>query len=896
MQQDEALSRAVRTLYRAMGGGELEPGVGKAATNMLSSMIGGYNVTPAVGAKALRALAGTAPDAEAFKAAYDRADSASKAGGLDRYLVVLGRIAQDPQLRGLLTRQGGHGARSTSDEAGRPRPVAGAAAAPAPASRMASTPPASPQRSHARPSPQGSPARVVAAPDDKFRTRANVLYEGGARGDGGEGAGAGTGGAADAGRRPDTAYERPLAAATTAAAATAAATSAVRALDLGEGPPAAAPAAPSVPAPAPAPAPASTAPGRSSGVLPLGSYDRSTQEALIVDDLLFALGGIDGVYASRKEGPAGSFMLDSTCDVSLAALAARLLPLCADHIAVEAFAARCLGESELPPIGGRLTAQALGAALRAVLRDYDLLLAQLESQSRQGALTLQSMWLWCEPSAAAMRTLAGVVYSAEQAPASRGCALLLDVLEGALKREAGDNAGQQLMQHLLQAAAEPCLAALASWIYRGVVADPYDEFMLVGFEGVSPQSLAEDANSAYWTGRYRLRQEGVPGLLRPLAPLVLAAGKHINAAKDAQALGGGGANLEETDGPLRAQKGALVYSPGHRALEERIMAAQRVAAVRLLKEVKAGGDMLERLRSLKHYFLLDRGDWLVHFLDLAASELHRPTAEVSQNALQGLLTVALHNSAAVDDPFADCVQVALASQPMAVQLAAVVGGEMPEASAARDAVHALDMLTLEYRAPFPLSLVLSRASVFKYQLLFRHLLACHHVQRELRGAWQAQQRSRWGEAQRALMMTCSSGLQRMLHFWRSYEHYVSFEVLEPTWADMENSLAAAPDTDGAMKAHGAFLDRVMALTMLFRPQLVDTLARIRGASLAFAAIAAATAEGTDDATAMAQLRALDAAFEREMGALRERLRSIAQIEPHLAFLATRLHTGDGVKS
>ena len=98
MQQDEALSRAVRTLYRAMGGGELEPGVGKAATNMLSSMIGGYNVTPAVGAKALRALAGTAPDAEAFKAAYDRADSASKAGGLDRYLVVLGRIAQDPQL------------------------------------------------------------------------------------------------------------------------------------------------------------------------------------------------------------------------------------------------------------------------------------------------------------------------------------------------------------------------------------------------------------------------------------------------------------------------------------------------------------------------------------------------------------------------------------------------------------------------------------------------------------------------------------------------------------------------------------------------------------------------------------------------------------------------------
>eukprot|EP00793_Prasinoderma_coloniale_P004708 PRCOL_00000469-RA len=831
-----ALSEAVRTLYRAMGCGELETGVAKAATSMLGSMVGGYSVTPAVGAKALRALQDSAPDPDAFRGAYERlADRAGRNSGLDRYLVVLGRIAQDPQLKALLTTQ------------------AAAASPQRAAASSASAPIDSPSSFQTR-----SNGLYESDPEERLRLRANGAAD---RPSAAEPVAAAAAVAMDR-RRPDAARTRADIAASRGGAA--------RALDMG-------------PAPGSGPKQA----------LPLGSYDRSAQEAFILDDLLYALGGIDGVFVARKAERAGAFVLDSTADASLAALTARLLPLCADRVAVEAFAEQCLGTGGQSPIGGRMTAQALGAALRAVLRDFDLLLAQLESQARQGSLTLQSMWLWCEPSAAAMRTLAGVVYAAEQAPNSRGCAVLLDVLEIAAKREAGDSAGQQLILHLLQAAATPCLAALEAWIYRGDVEDPYDEFMMVSVDGVSPASMAQDGNSAYWTGRYRLRQEGVPNMLRPVAPMVLAAGKHINAAKDAGHKVDSAPQRQSGDAPLS-------YAPGNRALEERVMSAQRSAAVGLLAAVKANGELLARLRSLKHYFLLDRGDWLVHFLDLATSELQRPTAEVQESALQGLMTVAQHNSAAVDDPFAGAVQVALAPHSVAAQLSVLVGGEAPEEQAPvpRDVTPALDMLTLEYAAPFPLSLVLSRASVFKYQLLFRHLLACHHVQRELRAAWQAQQRARtaWEERGRLRMMACCAGLQRMLHFWRMYEHYVSFEVIEPTWADMEAALAAAPDADGAMAAHGAFLDRAMALTLLYRPALADALARLRAASLAFAAIAIAAAEDTEGggaggsggAAVVAQLRALDAAFDREQRALLDRLRGVSQLEPHLAFLATRL--------
>ena len=36
----------------------------------------------------------------------------------------------------------------------------------------------------------------------------------------------------------------------------------------------------------------------------------------------------------------------------------------------------------------------------------------------------------------------------------------------------------------------------------------------------------------------------------------------------------------------------------------------------------------QRLQSVKRFFLLDQGDWLVHFLDLADEELRKPAGQV----------------------------------------------------------------------------------------------------------------------------------------------------------------------------------------------------------------------------------------------------------------------------
>jgi hypothetical protein len=45
------------------------------------------------------------------------------------------------------------------------------------------------------------------------------------------------------------------------------------------------------------------------------------------------------------------------------------------------------------------------------------------------------------------------------------------------------------------------------------------------------------------------------------------------------------------------------------------------------------------------------------------------------------------------------------------------------------------MFALDYSVKWPLSIVLSKRALTKYQLLFRHLFFCKHVERELCSAF-----------------------------------------------------------------------------------------------------------------------------------------------------------------
>lgn len=62
-------------------------------------------------------------------------------------------------------------------------------------------------------------------------------------------------------------------------------------------------------------------------------------------------------------------------------------------------------------------------------------------------------------------------------------------------------------------------------------------------------------------------------------------------------------------------------------------------------------------RSIKHYFLMDQGDFYVHFMDLTEEELKRPVDDIIPTRLEALLELALRMSTANTDPFKDDLKV-----------------------------------------------------------------------------------------------------------------------------------------------------------------------------------------------------------------------------------------------
>lgn len=177
-------------------------------------------------------------------------------------------------------------------------------------------------------------------------------------------------------------------------------------------------------------------------------------------------------------------------------------------------------------------------------------------------------------------------------------------------------------------------------------------------------------------------------------------------------------------------------------------------------------NLIERLRSFKHYFLLDQSDFLTHFLDLASGELMKPKSDVSITSLRSILELVIRNpgsSSAQFDSYKEDISVELSPYSLVEQLLKVtsVSGldydalmtgdvhaeemvkekrEMDSAFSggligSRDCLTGFDTVMLGVTVPFPVSLILNKRVITKYQLLFRHLLHCKNIERLLSLAW-----------------------------------------------------------------------------------------------------------------------------------------------------------------
>uniref|UniRef100_A0A8D1BDD7 Gamma-tubulin complex component n=1 Tax=Sus scrofa TaxID=9823 RepID=A0A8D1BDD7_PIG len=468
---------------------------------------------------------------------------------------------------------------------------------------------------------------------------------------------------------------------------------------------------------------------------------------------------------------------------------------------------------------------ALAAAMRTLVKEYLVLVTQLEQLQRQGLLSLQKLWFYIQPAMRSLDILASLATSVDKGECIGGATLSL--LHDRSFSYTGDSQAQELCLHLTKAASTPYFEILEKWIYRGIIDDPYSEFMVEEHE-LRKEKIQEDYNDKYWDQRYTVVQRQIPSFLQKMAGKVLSTGKYLNVVRECG---------HDVTCPVAKE---VVYTLKERAYVEQIEKAFSYASKVLLDFLMGEKELLAHLRSIKRYFLMDQGDFFVHFMDLTEEELKKPVDDITPTRLEALLELALRMSTANTDPFKDDLKIDLMPHDLITQLLRVLAIETQQEKAM---VHAdpteltlsgLEAFSFDYVVTWPLSLIINRKALTRYQMLFRHMFYCKHVERQLCSVWISNKAAKRFSLHSAKWFAGAFTLrQRMLNFVQNIQSYMMFEVMEPTWHVLEQNLRSASNIDDVLGHHASFLDNCLKDCMLTNPELLRVFSKLMSVCVMF---------------------------------------------------------------
>ncbi|GMH10350.1 hypothetical protein Nepgr_012191 [Nepenthes gracilis] len=558
---------------------------------------------------------------------------------------------------------------------------------------------------------------------------------------------------------------------------------------------------------------------------PIGCHNASTQEFIVIDDLLSAMVGIEGRYISirrvHEKEDEFAFQVDASMDLALQELAKRTFPLCESFLLIDQFVeSRSLSKKGL-------VNHAFAAALRALLVDYQVMVAQLEHQFRLGRLSLQGLCFYCQPIMRSMQALSSVTRKAllyDYAGVD-----VLNLLQSQAKAMAGDHVVRSLLEKITQCTSSAYLGMLERWVYEGVIDDPYGEFFITENKSLQKESLTQDYDAKYWQKRYSIKDR-IPSFLADVAGTILTTGKYLNVMREC------GHNVQV---PVSENSKLKILGSNHHYLEC-IKAAYDFSSGELLNLIKEKYDLIGKLRSIKHYLLLDQGDFLVHFMDIARDELAKKIDDISLEKLQSLLDLALRSTASAADPCHEDLTCCVERSSLLKRLSWLKDLEISRNISDKDdleepvSITGLETFSLSYKVQWPVSLVISRKALTKYQLIFRFLFHCKHVSRQLCGAWQVHQGVRAATMKGTAISRSSLLCRSMLKFINSLLHYLTFEVLEPNWHVMHNRLQSAKSIDEVIQCHDYFLDKCLRECLLLLPELLKKVEKLKLICLQYA--------------------------------------------------------------
>lgn len=481
-------------------------------------------------------------------------------------------------------------------------------------------------------------------------------------------------------------------------------------------------------------------------------------------------------------------------------------------------------------------AHAVVSSIKAMMREFDLVISQFEHMLYLGKFTIQKMVFLLMPSKMILRTLDTLTTRVRNSIGGE----MLDRIH-TLLLEQGDERARTVVEQALKAGSVPFLNMLSCWLLKGELNDPYQEFFIQENTSMHREELQEDFNAHYWESRFTLRQNHLPRILRSHGGKALTAGKYLNVIIDCV----NNRNTDSTyDIDTTPPKFELFYDiDGSLTLANAIDSTHQFSSALLLKILEEKYKLSSHMKSLRRFFLLEHGDFFVQFMDTAEAELQREVQDVALSRVQGLLQLAVHTSTLSADPNRDNLSCTLATHNLIqhlhlIQTAGEGGtllGPMEGFSVlgSGQGLKGVEALTLEYKVDWPVFIILSKRAITKYQLLSRLLFFSKHVEDRVLNCWQHHQNTK--ELRLRGEMGPSYCLRhRMLHFLQNFVYYMTIEVFSPRSHEMMEAMREARDMDEVIRLHEVFLDTCLKECLLASQDLLRILTKITTTCLLFA--------------------------------------------------------------
>ncbi|KYQ93408.1 spindle pole body component 97 [Tieghemostelium lacteum] len=557
------------------------------------------------------------------------------------------------------------------------------------------------------------------------------------------------------------------------------------------------------------------------------------------------------------------FEIDPSIEMSLRDLIQRILPIGSYYSFINNFI-----DFRMNYEWG-LICHALCSSCTNIMKDYLVLISQLENQLKSGKLTLQRMWFYLQPTLKTFELL--YLLSNEIIEQGLFGSRILNLLFKYLFNFGSDANSKELFLYLIKNCSIPLLDMINQWVFKGIIQDPYYEFMIREDKEQQIDNMNRDFNDVYWEQRYLLRSDQIPKFFDQVAKKVLTTGKYLNVMREVL-----GPNVKFQEFP------PIEFSLHEKDYLERIEEAYEYASSILLSLLMNEKQLLSRLKSIKHYFLLCKGDFVTHFMDITDDELKKNLSDINRVKMNSLLQLALRTTSLSEDTYKDDLECEFIPYKLGDQLMKIINisqatstmnsttttttsnnsnnntfklnsnetiqviqndtiqstlTSSPVTDSMDTNVIGFESLAFNYKVGWPLSLIINRKSLVKYQIIFRHLFLCKHVERLLSDTWRQHQENRRLYANRPGLVTLLSYSHllrhRMIHFLQNLQYYMMLEVLEPNWAKMKTRIEQSKTVDDVVKLHNEFLETCLTECMLTDNRLVSILMKFMSLCIIF---------------------------------------------------------------